>query len=197
MLIDCGYNESLILSLSIGWKFIVWAIVVNLFMMTWHGNVFHITGPFRWKSTGHWWIPLIKGQWCGALMFSLLPGQAIEPTIELPVIWDILTSFNLHRLLIFQVLLFVGPSAGLVSMTSCLVKKKKNFFLEWHMVSDARCGRHISRCWYLIAPHYLWVYLSDMIMMLIFTHLENSTDIAFVAIYRIREPFHKWFIGLW
>ena len=38
----------------------------------WHGNAFHITGLQCGESTGDWWILLIKGQKCRALMFSLV-----------------------------------------------------------------------------------------------------------------------------
>ena len=36
----------------------------SIFIMTasWHGKVFHITGPLWGESTSHWWIPLTKGQ---------------------------------------------------------------------------------------------------------------------------------------
>ena len=40
-------------------------------MMSWHGSTFHIAGPLWGESTDHQWIPLTKGQWCGALMFPL------------------------------------------------------------------------------------------------------------------------------
>ena len=30
-------------------------------MTSWHGNIFHITGPLWGESTCHWWIPLTKG----------------------------------------------------------------------------------------------------------------------------------------
>ena len=32
----------------------------------------NITGPLWGESTSHLWIPLMKVQWCGALMFSLI-----------------------------------------------------------------------------------------------------------------------------
>ena len=36
-----------------------------------NGNIFRVTGPLWGEFTGHRWIPR-KGQWCGALMFSLI-----------------------------------------------------------------------------------------------------------------------------
>ena len=43
-----------------------------LFMMTSsNGNIFRVTGPLCGEFTGHWWIPHHKGQWRGALVFSL------------------------------------------------------------------------------------------------------------------------------
>ena len=37
-----------------------------------NGNIFRVTGPLCEEFTGHRWSPLIKGQWRGALMFSLI-----------------------------------------------------------------------------------------------------------------------------
>ena len=37
-----------------------------------NGNIFRVTGPLCGEFTGHRWIPLTKGQWRGALMFSLI-----------------------------------------------------------------------------------------------------------------------------
>ena len=37
-----------------------------------NGNIFRITGHLYGEFTGRRWIPLHKGQWCGALMFSLI-----------------------------------------------------------------------------------------------------------------------------
>ena len=45
---------------------------IRCMMMSSHGNFFHITGPWWGESTGHRWIPLTKGQWCRALMLSLM-----------------------------------------------------------------------------------------------------------------------------
>ena len=38
----------------------------------WIGSAFRITGHLWWESTDDRWIPLTKGQWCGALVFSLM-----------------------------------------------------------------------------------------------------------------------------
>ena len=51
-----------------------------LWLLHWHeimvtssnGNNFRVTGPLWGESTGYRWIPLTKGQWRGALMFSLI-----------------------------------------------------------------------------------------------------------------------------
>ena len=45
---------------------------VLLRMMSWLGHAFCITGPLLRESTGHQWIPLTQGQWCGALMLLAL-----------------------------------------------------------------------------------------------------------------------------
>ena len=37
-----------------------------------NGNIFHVTGHLRGEFTGHRWIPRTNGQWCGALMHSLI-----------------------------------------------------------------------------------------------------------------------------
>ena len=57
-------------------------------MTSWHGNALHITGPLWGESTGHQWIPLTKGQQCGSLIFHCHPVQAIEQTVELPMVSD-------------------------------------------------------------------------------------------------------------
>ena len=43
-----------------------------IMMTSWHGNAVCITGPLWGESTCDRWILLAKGQWCRALMFSLL-----------------------------------------------------------------------------------------------------------------------------
>ena len=57
-------------------------LLVAFMMMSWHGNIFCITGSL-------WENPLTKGQWWGALMFSLLSEYAVEHTVQLQLIWDI------------------------------------------------------------------------------------------------------------
>ena len=37
-----------------------------------NGNIFHVTGHLCGEFTSHRWIPCTKGQWRGALMFSLI-----------------------------------------------------------------------------------------------------------------------------
>ena len=44
----------------------------ELIVMTTNGNIFRVTGPLCGEFTGHRWIPRTKGQWRGALMFSLI-----------------------------------------------------------------------------------------------------------------------------
>ena len=58
------YNEPSICSMQ--WQ--VWLGMMTL----WHANTFRIAGPLWEKTTSHWRIPFIKGQWCKALMFWLL-----------------------------------------------------------------------------------------------------------------------------
>ena len=41
-------------------------------MTSWNGNIFHIMGPLCGDFTGNRWIPIKKGQWRRALMFSLI-----------------------------------------------------------------------------------------------------------------------------
>ena len=43
-----------------------------IFMSSSHGNVFQTSGPSWEESNDHRWIPLTKGQQCGALIFHLL-----------------------------------------------------------------------------------------------------------------------------
>ena len=37
-----------------------------------NGNIFRVTGHLYREFTGHRWIPLHKGQWCGTLVFSMI-----------------------------------------------------------------------------------------------------------------------------
>ena len=39
---------------------------------SWLWSAFSITSPLWGESTSHWWIPLTKSQWCGALIFPLM-----------------------------------------------------------------------------------------------------------------------------
>ena len=60
------------------------------------GKTFPHYFPFvrgiHWFVSGiHQWVPLTRGQWCGALMFSLLFAEkAADQSVELPVIWDVM-----------------------------------------------------------------------------------------------------------
>ena len=52
---------------------VLWHTQISLRMMTSsNGNIFRVTGPLCGEFAGHRWIPLTKGQWRGALMFSLI-----------------------------------------------------------------------------------------------------------------------------
>ena len=52
-------------------------------------NIFRVTGPLWWKSTGHQWIPLTEASdmelWC---FLWLAPKETVEQTIDTLVIWD-------------------------------------------------------------------------------------------------------------
>ena len=71
MAVDTFWNHALIPS---------FADIVNAFltevgfnmMTSSKGNIFRFTGPLCREFTGHRWIPLPKGQWLRALMFSLI-----------------------------------------------------------------------------------------------------------------------------
>ena len=42
-------------------------------MVASNGSIFSVTGPLWGEFTGHWWMNSPhKGQWCGALIFSLI-----------------------------------------------------------------------------------------------------------------------------
>ena len=43
-----------------------------IMMTSSNGKIFRVTGHLCGEFTGPWWIPLTKGQWHGALMFSLI-----------------------------------------------------------------------------------------------------------------------------
>ena len=66
-------------------------------MTSWHENAFHIIGHLWGESIRFWWIPLTKGQWSGALMYSLSLTciiQAIEKTIKFLEFSDVQYSFD-------------------------------------------------------------------------------------------------------
>ena len=49
------------------------------YMMSWsNGNLFRVTGPLCGEFIGRRWIPPHKGQWRGALMFSLIGAWIIS-----------------------------------------------------------------------------------------------------------------------
>ena len=66
---------------------------------------FHITGPLWGQSTGHWWIPLTKGQWCGGITGPLWGESTSDGSSHIgPVIWsfDVFFFLSLNKLLIKQ-----------------------------------------------------------------------------------------------
>ena len=63
-----------------------WLGIMNpVFMMRWWlGNTFCITGLLWWETNNHWWFLLTAGQWCWALMFTLIlawTNYCVEQTI--------------------------------------------------------------------------------------------------------------------
>ena len=73
---------------------IAWTTFRCIIMMaSSNGNIFRVTGPMCGEFTGHRWIPLThKGQWRGALVFSLIcvwtNGWVNNRDA---VIWDVIT----------------------------------------------------------------------------------------------------------
>ena len=64
--------------------------LTKIIMMTSsNGNIFRVTGPLCGEFSGYRWIPLTKASvtelWC--FLWSV-PEQAVEQTMETPVIWD-------------------------------------------------------------------------------------------------------------
>ena len=53
-----------------------------------NGNICRVTGRLWGKSTGHWWIPIAKPVTRSFDIYSYTHEQAIEQTIETPVICD-------------------------------------------------------------------------------------------------------------
>ena len=47
-------------------------VTKTVMMTSSNGNIFRVTGPSCGEFTDHRWIPPHKGQWGGALMFSLI-----------------------------------------------------------------------------------------------------------------------------
>ena len=62
---------------------------------------FQITGPLWGQSTGHWWIPLTKGQWCGGITGPLWGESTSDGSSHIgPVIWSFDFFFlSLNKLL--------------------------------------------------------------------------------------------------
>ena len=58
---------------------------IDIKKTSWHGNALRITGPLRGESTAHRWYFL----WC-------YPEQAVEQTIDFPVIWDAMPLIWCH-----------------------------------------------------------------------------------------------------
>ena len=66
-------------------------------MMTFsNGNVFRVTGPLWGESTAYRWISLTKAS-DGYFDFLSAREQAVDQTIETPVIWDV-TVMQIHML---------------------------------------------------------------------------------------------------
>ena len=65
------------------------AKIVSHMMTSSNGNIFCVTGPLRWESTGDRWIPLTKANdaelWC---FLSTAAEQTVEQTMQTPVFWD-------------------------------------------------------------------------------------------------------------
>ena len=80
------------------YMYVGWHIRTPCFhkMTSSNGTIFRITGPLRWESTGHRWIPLSKASdaelWC--FLWSA-PEQTVEQTFETLVIcWIIVSTFR-------------------------------------------------------------------------------------------------------
>ena len=57
---------------SHNWMLLTYWYLAHIMMTSSNGNIFSVTGPLCGKFTGHRWISPHKGQWRGALMFSLI-----------------------------------------------------------------------------------------------------------------------------
>ena len=54
------------------WRLHTVAVWLDFMMTSSNGNILRVTGPMCGKFTGHRWISFTKGQWRGALIFSLI-----------------------------------------------------------------------------------------------------------------------------
>ena len=84
-------------------------LMCNEYMMTsLNKNVFRVTGPLWWESTGHRWIPITKTNHAKLLWFFLsTPEQTVGQTIGPPVIWDAIALIMMSLSCITQSLLLV------------------------------------------------------------------------------------------
>ena len=53
-------------------SWLLYYILSHSMMTSSNGNIFRVTGPLGGEFAGRQWIPPHKGQWCGALIFSLI-----------------------------------------------------------------------------------------------------------------------------
>ena len=67
---SCGFTIIHYISMHRGWSLYMPLATDWLMMTSSNGNIFRVTGPWLGESTGH--RSPYKGQWCGALMYSLI-----------------------------------------------------------------------------------------------------------------------------
>ena len=93
-------------------------------MMSWNGNVFHVT-CFLWgESISHQWIPPTKASNAGLWCFPwCVPEITAEQFVELPVIWDAMMVMWRHCIVLIL----------LYSILSCMWSTYREVILWEHI----------------------------------------------------------------
>ena len=125
-------------------------------MMTWlNGNIFHVTGPLWGESPGHPLDCPHKGQWLGALMFSLIGAWTNGSANSRDACdlrrhrtnYDVTVMFKKN---VINEILYIGQ-CSFMSLQFLQTEKLKYFagqvdsLFDWH--DDAIKWKHFPRYW--------------------------------------------------
>ena len=123
-------------------------------MTSWRGNAFHITGPV--SLSGHRWIPVTKGSFYAVFIVSLTKQQ----TLELPVIWDAMTTMWRHCTAIVCIAgtlgcVFIDNETHESGVTKCTTGEAWSAF-SWHHSSVFHCQWTHNQVFLLLSHMLIW-----------------------------------------